>query len=205
MPDSGHSDRFVPIDHRSVRTRAMLQRALMSLILKKRYESITVKDVCGAARVGRSTFYAHYTSKDDLKRGGLEHLRTRLAARRERGLSFSLAMFEHAREHLEHYRALAGGHGGGVALAGIRSILCDVVRDELAATPRNGGAAIPRELVVQHVVGAYMAVLTWWLEGGAKLPPREVDAMFRRLTKLPGCDPVSTGTNRAACYPARGQ
>jgi hypothetical protein len=27
-----------------------------------------------------------------------------------------------------------------------------------------------------------MAVLTWWLDGGAKLPPQHIDAMFRHLT-----------------------
>jgi hypothetical protein len=36
-------------------------------------------------------------------------------------------------------------------------------------------------LQVQYVVGGYMAVLTWWLDGGAKLPPHRIDAMFRRL------------------------
>ncbi|MCV9960322.1 TetR family transcriptional regulator C-terminal domain-containing protein [Pararhizobium sp. BT-229] len=41
--------------------------------------------------------------------------------------------------------------------------------------------AIPRELVVQYVVGAHMAVLTWWLDGGMKLPPDQIDAMFRQL------------------------
>jgi hypothetical protein len=56
------------------------------------------------------------------------------------------------------------------------------VRNELAATADKDSAdGIPRELVVQYVVGAYMAVLTWWLDGGAKLPPKRIDAMFRRL------------------------
>ncbi|MDX1162466.1 hypothetical protein GOL75_14190 [Sinorhizobium medicae] len=36
--------------------------------------------------------------------------------------------------------------------------------------------------MVQYLVGAYMAVLTWWLDGGTKLPPELVDGMFRRLT-----------------------
>jgi len=53
---------------------------------------------------------------------------------------------------------------------------------ELAATvDKNSADAIPREFVVQYVVGAYMAVLTWWLDGGTKLPPQRIDAMFRRL------------------------
>jgi len=91
-------------------------------------------------------------------------------------------MFEHARGHKDHYRALVGGRGGAVSLGTIRQILSDLVRDELAATAhKKPEDAIPRELVVQYVVGAYMAVLTWWLDAGAKLPPERIDAMFRRL------------------------
>ncbi len=185
------------VDRRVPRTRGMLQHALNSLILKKDYEAITIKDICEAANVGRSTFYAHYTSKDDLKRSGFEHLRRQLVARqrealaasedrRDRSLGFSLTMFEHARDHRDTYRALVGGRGGAVALGSIRQMLSDLMRDELAAADettleKNDGEVIPRELVVQHVVGAYMAVLTWWLDGGAKLPPPRIDAMFRRL------------------------
>jgi len=181
------------IDRRIPRTRAMLQHALTSLILKKGYEAITIQDICDEANVGRSTFYAHYTSKDDLKRNGFEHLRKELVDRqneaqaapgeiKDRSLGFSLTMFEHARDHIDLYRALVGGRGGTVSLGQIRQILSDLVRNELAATVgKNSADIVPRELVVQYVVGAYMAVLTWWLDGGAKLPPKRVDAMFRRL------------------------
>src|SRR5882757_577190 len=134
------------IDRRSARTKAMLQHALSSLILKKGYESVTVQDICDAANVGRSTFYAHYTSKDDLKRKGFEKLRKLLVDRqkealaaaatdnKDRSLGFSLAMFEHARDHVDHYRALVGGRGGAVSLGSISRILSDLVRSELAAT-----------------------------------------------------------------------
>jgi AcrR family transcriptional regulator len=172
------------IDRRVARTRAALQHALNSLILKKRYEEITITDICNVANVGRSTFYAHYASKDDLKRSGFEPLRRLLAARQkhDKGLGFSLAMFEHARDHRDHYRALVGGRGGTVSLGAIRQILSKLVRDGLdSAVDKKAADAIPRELVVQYVVGAYMAVLTWWLDGGAKLPPQRIEAMFRRL------------------------
>jgi len=160
------------IDRRVARTRAMLQKAHISLILKKGYEAITVEDICEEANVGRSTFYAHYTSKDDLRRSGLEHLRKELVNRqkdalaepgniRDRSLGFSLAMFEHARDHIDLYRALVGGRGGLVALGTIRQILSDLVRNELAATvDKKSADVIPRELAVQYVVGAFMAVMT---------------------------------------------
>ena len=181
------------IDRRIARTRGVLQRALTSLILKKGYEAIAIQDICDEANVGRSTFYAHYTSKDDLKRSGFEHLRKELADRqreahaapgdiRDRSLGFSLTMFEHARDHIDLYRALVGGRGGAVSLGSIRQILSDLVRNEFAATTdKNSADTVPRELVVQYVVGAFMAVMTWWLDGGAKLPPKRIDAMFRRL------------------------
>lgn len=51
-------------------------------------------------------------------------------------------------------------------------MLCDLVRNELSTTVDEKSAdAIPPDLAVQYVVGAYMAVLTWWLDGGAKIPP----------------------------------
>src|SRR5262249_18296888 len=96
---------------------------MASLIQKKDYEAITVEDICAAADVGRSTFYAHYAGKDDLKRSGLEQSRRKLLEQQRDGSAeqletprFSLAMFQHARDHIDHYRALSGNSGGALAL-----------------------------------------------------------------------------------------
>jgi AcrR family transcriptional regulator len=181
------------IDRRAVRTRAKMHQALVSLILKKDYDAITVEDICAAADIGRSTFYAHFSGKDDLKRNGLEQLRRTLldqqrncsasqAKEPRETLRFTLSMFQHAREHIDHYRALSGNRGGALALGVIRQMLSELFRSELVGTAdANAEVAAPRELVLQYMIGAYMAVLIWWLDGGAKLPPEHVDAMFRRL------------------------
>jgi AcrR family transcriptional regulator len=171
----------------------MLHQALLSLILEKGYDAISVEDICERADVGRSTFYAHFTGKDDLKRSGLEHLRRQILDKHRsasasmpagtRSLGFSLPMFEHARDHMHLYRALMGSKGGAIALDTIRQTLRDFVRGELASTGSKDVTAIPRDLVVQHVVGAYMAVLTWWLDGGAKLSPERMDAFFQQLMR----------------------
>ena len=177
------------MDRRVARTRTMLHRALNSLILEKGYEAITVTDICDAANIGRSTFYAHYASKDDLKRSGLDrHLRALLVAAAERAsdreLGFSLPMFEHARDHLHLFRALSGGPGRALALCTIRRIVSDLVRKELAAGSRQEFAdTMQREVAVQYVVGAFMAVMVWWLDGGAKLPAERMDAMFQNLVR----------------------
>src|SRR5712692_5376492 len=115
------------IDRRVGRTTKTLHHALISLILKKNYEAITIQEICDAANVGRSTFYAHYTSKDDLHQRGIENLRKVLADGRSdspvdegdrgRSLSFSRTLFEHAYDRKDLFRALAGSRGGAVALA----------------------------------------------------------------------------------------
>lgn len=175
------------IDRRVARTRDLLHRAHISLILEKGYDAVTVEEICAAANVGRSTFYAHYPNKEALHRGGIDRLRHDLmrgqavhGAGPDGPLAFSLPMFEHARAHLDIYRAIAGGRAGTVAMEEIREILSEIVRRRL---PARGQTAAQKEFAVRYLVGAYLAVLTWWLDGGAKLPSAEMDAMFRRLAE----------------------
>ena len=181
------------MDRRVARTREILQEALNTLTLKQGYEAVTIKQICDAANVGRSTFYAHFTSKDDLKRSGLEHLRQHLLARQRQALagngtthdqrlSFSLLMFEHARDHASLYRALVNDRGGSVALGFIRDILGELIRMETVAIGIADQDRASREFVVHYLVGAFMSVMTWWLDGGTRMSPDQVDAMFRRLT-----------------------
>jgi AcrR family transcriptional regulator len=177
------------IDRRAARTRKALHLALMSLILRKGYEATTIQDIIDEADVGRSTFYGHYTGKEDLLRSGFQTLRRELAdAQRSaharavgspEALAFSLTMFEHAAGYTDVYRALVGGRGGIVAVNELRKVISEAVRKELSAARDDG--AISRELAVQFVVGAFLSVLTWWLERRPSLAPSQIDATFRRL------------------------
>ena len=53
-------------DARVRRTRDALGDALVALMQEKPFDTITVQDVLDRAKVGRSTFYTHYSDKDDL-------------------------------------------------------------------------------------------------------------------------------------------
>jgi len=173
------------IDRRVARTRTKLERAFFHLMQERGYDAVTIHDICERAGVGRSTFYTHFTGKDDLKRRSLEHLRAELlesharlrTAEDQRPFGFTLAMFDHARRHLPAYRALIGSDGLSVSLGSIRDILADLVRAELKVRGKADG----REMTVAFVVGAFMAVMTQWLDDGARTTSAEVDTHFRRL------------------------
>ncbi len=168
------------IDRRVARTRATLHHALLRLIVERGYDAISVQDICEAADIGRSTFYAHYTGKDDLKRSGLDHLKAALKGQGE-GLGFTRALFEHGRGFVGHYRALKAGLGVKVSLEALQTVIFELVAEALP--PAEG--RFERDLRVRFVAGALISVLTWWLDNGAVESPEIVDTLFHGLVVGP--------------------
>ena len=55
-------------------TAKLMNQALLNLLQKKDLEFITIKEICVAAGVNRSTFYLHYENVDDLLNETIEYL-----------------------------------------------------------------------------------------------------------------------------------
>ena len=150
------------------RTRRLLHKALMSCILEKKYESITVQEVLDRADVGRSTFYMHFQDKDELLLAGLRGLKTLLQSAQaasavpagksyERIIGFSLAMFEHANEYRAVNRALLGSNAELVVRRQIHSALEGVISQEVKAAMQRrkpGMCPVSPELLTHFLVFA---------------------------------------------------
>ena len=54
------------MDRRRQKTRKAVFAAFEELVSKKRYAQITVQDIIDRADIGRSTFYAHFETKDSV-------------------------------------------------------------------------------------------------------------------------------------------
>jgi AcrR family transcriptional regulator len=183
-------NQVVVIDRRVLKTRQALHQALIALILEKGYDAITVKDIIEQANVGRSTFYAHYTDKEELLQGGLSDLRKLLMAHQKTALAtpgsprlaFSVALFEHAAGYRTVYRAMVGKRAGSVVLNRLRVLLSELVKVELASTTLPASVRdVPQGALVDYLVGSLLSVLTWWVDEKASLPPAQADAIYRRL------------------------
>jgi hypothetical protein len=99
-------------------------------------------------------------------------------------------MFEHAGEYKQIYKALLGGRGSVIVIHEIRRVLSEIVQKELSGVQKD--KAIPQEVRIQFVVGAFVTVLTWWLERRPRLTSSQVDTIFRRLA-LNGIGPSGCG------------
>lgn len=182
-------------DRRVQRTRKLLHKALMSLILEKKYESITVQDILDGADVGRSTFYMHFRDKDELLFSGFQYLQSFLESVQtttttlpgksyERIIGFSLAMFEHAHEYRRVNRALLGSQAEAVVRRRIHSILAGIVSRELELELRSrkrSNCPVSPELLAHFLVSTFISVMTWWLNSKNPVTPKEIDVAYRYL------------------------
>src|SRR5215470_10116470 len=71
-------------DARVKRTRDALGDALIALMQEKPFEEVTVQQVLDRAGIGRSTFYEHFTGKDDLFLSDVEEFFEMMATMLER-------------------------------------------------------------------------------------------------------------------------
>jgi AcrR family transcriptional regulator len=183
-------------DRRVRRTRRAVQEALVELILEKGYEAVTVSELIHRADVGRSTFYAHFSDKQEVLFSNLEELSGLLhlvpASGSDTLFAFSLPVFEHLQEQRRLVRALLGRRGGGAVAARGEKIMAAVVRDELlAALPPGSTPPGSLDLMVTCVIGAFMALVRKWADGELTATPAEMDATFRAVV-LPGVTTLLT-------------
>ena len=175
-------------DARVRRTRDALGDALVALMQEKPFDTITVQDVLDRAHVGRSTFYAHYSDKDDLLMSDADEFYERLAM----GLSahgensdrvFPVKeFFGHIVQAKQFVNALSSAGKMQEQLELAREHFARGIERRLAELPRGQAiAASDRGAIAFAHAGALLSLLTWWVDRGMKQSPAEMDALFHRI------------------------
>lgn len=181
------------IDRRVERTRQLLRDALVSLILEKGYQKITVQDIIDRANVGRSTFYSHYQDKEDLLFSGFDELAFDLDRHRrlpdetggdQEHLLHSLEFFIHANDNRELYMAMSESGGGEQLLEIGRQHMQNHIEAHLVQFP-SIGREFPLPVITNFLAGSLLTMILWWLEQEAPYTPQEMDDMFNTLA-MPG-------------------
>lgn len=63
-------------DIRYIKTHNNINDAVVSLLRQKKFDKISVKDICDTAKISRGTFYLHYVDKYDLVNQNLQQFIT---------------------------------------------------------------------------------------------------------------------------------
>lgn len=186
------------VDRRVQRTRQLLSNALMSLIVEKGYDSVTVQDIIDRANLGRSTFYAHYQDKEDLLLSGIDEVVHSLMwgneASPKDGQGKSAAprilsteiIFQHAQEEFHLHKAIFGGRGLEVMVKEIQNHLSKHIEEQIKQlSPDGKSPPVELSIISNYLSGALLTLLIWWLENDMPYPPERMDAIFQELS-MPG-------------------
>lgn len=175
-------------DARVRRTRDALGDALVALMQEKPFDTITVQDVLDRAHVSRSTFYSHYSDKDDLLMSDaddfFERMSMALSAHGDKSdRVFPVQeFFTHIADVQPFYKALvkSGQFQENMELA--RGHFARGIERRLSELPR--GQSIPaseRSAIAFTHAGALLSLLSWWLDRGMRELPAQMDELFHRM------------------------
>jgi AcrR family transcriptional regulator len=173
-------------DVRMVRTRSALRRALLSLLERKQFGQITIRDITVEAEVGYATFFRHHTSKTELLKNVAEEQTAKLldmakpllVAADTRGSC--LALCQYVFDHRSLWTALLTGGAAGM-------IHEEFVRQTILKGPVDmpPNSEMPVELGAVYGVAATVAILAWWLRRPNEMSVQQIAAVIDRLVVSP--------------------
>ena len=185
-------------DRRSVRTRNLINNALLELLFERRYESITVQDILDRANIGRSTFYTHYYDKEDVLASIVEYMigtfSQQFSQRHvEQGIVPGLELFEHVQQHYQYFQAMLQGYAGEVLWEAALMALSKTIEQSLTTIyVDKPSLTIPWPLIAQYLAGAFLSLMRWWLDAEMPYTPEQMEVIFQQLA-LPGIRNVVEG------------
>ena len=179
------------MDRRQRKTRKSIYDAFEALMGKEHYSSITVAQIIEHADIGRSTFYSHFETKDDLLDQMCEEMFSHI--------------FEGVNEQCVTHADLQATDLKGVLahllyhLRDTHSGICGKLISErephfisyfdeqlklLFAKRVKRPAKVPEELYFGMLVSAFVQTVSWWLDNGAEMQPEVVSGLYLKALHL---------------------
>lgn len=182
------------MDRRQQKTRTAIFSAFTSLLAEKSYSKITVQEIIDAANVGRTTFYAHFETKDDLLKELCEELfghiiGSAMDCTHTHGLysdgsapeSVFCHLLQHLQENDKNIIALLSCESSEMFLRYFKDSLNELVRSQFINQNRKANTDIPEDFLINHISGSFVEMVLWWIKGHRKQTPEDLDRYFRAV------------------------
>jgi AcrR family transcriptional regulator len=186
MSDSRHMPQVLS-DRRAIRSRRALWEALLALLQDHDWAEISVQMICDQADVARSTFYAHFPTKQDLLDAGFAlgaaEVQAEMAALPPDPARLAVLewLVDHAVSSQGFMRRVRGSAAGQVIMTRFQTMIAQLLAQDL----ERMGAVDDADLA--FVTGGVFASIEAWLAAGARNPQalvlrlrRQIDAVMRR-------------------------
>ncbi len=170
-------------DKRVERTREALFEAFFKLVLSMPYDELKVEDILRLSGVGRSTFYEHFTGKDDILATSVRRPFAALAdAIREPD---NTADLERVLEHFWENRVVAPtmfrGPAREVCVTALQGLIEERFKQDRVGSPNP--LLLPPALAALQIAEALLAPITSWVVGESSCSARVLAQALRRTAR----------------------
>lgn len=181
-------------DLRYLRTNRMLCQAFTELLSKKKFEAITINELCEKAFIRRATFYTHFLDKYDFFAYFLKQIRQDFVSNWDRGSreenlnAFMIHMFR----ELIHYLSDNMNLVQNILNSNAFPILLDTLSEEIKTSfmnelKRSQKSKLPQtvepEVAASYYAGGIIQLLRYWISSREDLPE---DELLRQYSVLVG-------------------
>lgn len=179
------------MDRRQKRTRNAIFSAFSELLSQKSFSKITVQDIIDTADVGRTTFYAHFETKDDLVREMCAEIFDHVifdGIRAENGnySSFSNGtpqdiiphILFHVRSNKKNIIGILSCESGELFLRYFKQYLSEVFSNWVAEAPEAKETQVPRDFLIDHVSSSFVNMVQWWIKNNMEQSPELMTSYF---------------------------
>jgi AcrR family transcriptional regulator len=169
------------IDSRSDRTRAALVGAFVTLMFRDGFENISVQGIAAEAGMARSTFYEHFSGKEDVLCASMAHLLAPLAdcvtgEVEPPEVSSVLG-------HMWENRRLADAVFAGAPRRIIALSLCEMIETRIRQACNIKSLILPLRLGAIQLAEAQLALIENWLRGRAFARAEDLATALHRTTR----------------------
>lgn len=169
-------------DLRVKKTKNALYNTLMELMKAKSFEEIKVSDICNAALINRSTFYAHYNDKYELLKDAIDNLKNSLIEELNKNVKTSntkeyyLEMIRLFLDHIENkrdiYSAIMINNRNSIMMDILSSVANNEVIKKMESS--NVSTSVPSNIIAKFYLGGVLNLGIEWLRDSNKYTKEEI-------------------------------
>ncbi len=169
-------------DRRVAKTKLALRDAMLTLLAKQGWDDLSIQTLCDQANIGRSTFYVHYQSKDDLLTESFNDLRDFLTTSPDSPTCTPprmwMGLLHHMAQQRAVFKAVIGRRSGHLVSTKFKEMVRQLAALELAQLE----IPEPRRSWLSHyLAGGITETMAWWVD--APEPP-PIQALEQQLAQL---------------------
>lgn len=163
---------------------------------EKNYNKITIQEIVDAANIGRTTFYAHFETKDDLLKELcaelFDHIIQSAADSTHTHGPYSEGgapksafchLFQHLAENGSSILGLLSCESNEIFLRYFKNSLNELVQSQLSDRKYYGQVQLPEGFLVNHISSSFVETILWWVKNGMNQTPEELDRYFQMIIR----------------------